>query len=80
MVAIKLTCSLVKRSLFSRSAPRILSAKQPIVPEMIETTIAENGFATIPKRYAEIPIIAAPAIPAAVPNVDTAPLVPGSTF
>ena len=80
IVASKFTCSFVMNPLFSNKAPKILSIKQPTVPEMTDTKIAERGLATIPKKYAAIPIIAAPTIPIAVPNAETAPLVPGSTF
>ena len=80
IVAIRLTCSLVINPLFSNKAPKILSIKQPTVPEMIATVMAINGFAIIPKKYDAIPIMAAPQIPTAVPNVETAPFVPGSTF
>ena len=80
IVAIKLTCSLVIRCLFSKRAPKILSMKHPTVPEIIATPIANKGLAIMPNRYAAIPMIAAPKIPIAVPNAETAPLVPGSTF
>lgn len=58
----------------------MLSAKQPTVPDTTETITADNGFATMPKRYATIPIMRAPSIPTPVPNGETAPFVPGSTF
>ena len=58
----------------------MLSVKHPTKPETIDTKITESGLATMPKRYAAIPIIAAPTMPAAVPRTETAPLVPGSTL
>ena len=68
--------------MFARSkvAPRKLSIKQPTVPDITDTKIAETGFETTPKKYADKPMINAPIIPTAVPNTDTAPSVPGSTF
>lgn len=80
IVAIRFTCSFVIRWRFSNNAPRMLSIKQPTVPEMIETTIADMGFKMIPNKNAAIPIMAAPRIPTLVPRADTAPFVPGSTF
>ena len=80
IVATRLTCSFVIIWRFSNNAPRILSIKPPTVPDITETKIADNGFATIPKKNAAIPMIAAPTMPTAVPSVETAPLVPGSTF
>ena len=80
IVANRFTCSFVMMWRFSNNAPNILSMKHPIVPEMTETTIADKGFARIPKKYAAIPMIPAPTIPMHVPNDDTAPLVPGSTI
>ncbi len=80
IVAKRFTCSLVINPLFSNRAPKILSMKQPTVPEMIATVIAITGLDMIPNKYEAIPIIAAPKIPTAVPKVETAPFVPGSTF
>lgn len=80
MVASKLTCSLFMKCLLSRTAPRILSIKQPKVPEITEIFIAIKGSEMIPNRNEAIPIIPAPTIAAEVPKMDIAPSVPGGTF
>ena len=80
IVAIRFTCSFVSIFLFSKRAPNMLSIKHPTVPEMIATTRAKRGLVIMPKRYAAIPMIAAPMMPTLVPKPDTAPFVPGSTF
>ena len=54
--------------------------KQPIVPAITAILTDTRGSDMIPSRNAAIPIIPAPTIPAAVPSMETAPLVPAGTF
>lgn len=54
--------------------------KDPIIPEIIATFKDNKIFGQTLRKYAEIPIIAAPTIPITVPSIDTPPSVPGGTF
>ena len=80
IVAVKLTCSLLKSPLRSNVAPRRLSAKQPTIPATNAMQILWVMSGDTFTIKAETPIIKAPINPATVPSTEIPPSVPGFTL
>ena len=80
IVAVKLTCSLLKSPLRSSVAPKRLSAKHPIIPANNAIAILWVTSGDTFTINAETPIIKAPINPATVPRTDIPPSVPVLLF